>query len=305
MDKVSLSIIICTFNRADIITECLRSVENQNKFKKDFEVIVIDNNSSDTTKSTIFKFTTKHPNFFYFFEPNQGLSYARNTGFKAAKADWVAYIDDDTRVFPDFVQRALWTIENYPFDGFGGLAIPLYSTLKTKWLPQNLEIFSMSDVSEPSLLPNDQFFYGYAMVFKKEVLIKMNGFPVDLGMSGNKIAYGEETMLQLKMRNAGFKLGYDPELKVHHLVGKHKLKLSWHIRSAYAHGRDSYGIGFSKYSRIDLIKDLAYIFLKKWPKAIAKFLLRKNYYWQNMVLDMLKPIAGCLGKYKAFRKNLS
>lgn len=301
---MELSVIVCTYNRVDLLLECLESLLNQSVKKELYEVIIVDNNSTDDTKSKSCEYLSKYQSFFYYFEPHQGLSYARNTGFRIAKSDWVVYIDDDTRVFPNFVQRALWTIENFPFDAFGGLAVPLYSIPKPGWLPQDLEIFHINGVSEPCFL-NSQFFHGYAMVFKKDALMKMNGFPVSLGMSGDKIAYGEETMLQLKMRNSGYKLGYDPELKVHHLIGEHKFKLSWHIKSAYAHGRDCYGISFSKYTQFDLIKDLTYISLIKWPKAIVKLFIRKSYYWQNLILEMLQPIAACLGKYNAARNASS
>lgn len=302
---MKLSVIICTYNRARLLNECLASLFNQNIKKELYEVMVVDNNSSDDTKLNACDFLSKNPNFSYYFEPRQGLSHARNTGFKFAKANWVLYIDDDAKADPNLVERTLWTIENYDFDAFGGRFFHWFKYGKPKWFPENFEGNGVVANTGSAIEINNEFFNGGVMVFKKSILEKLNGFPCQLGMNGRKIAYGEETMLQLKMRNAGFKLGYDPELKVHHIVGEHKLKLSWHIRSAYAHSRDSYGIGFSKYSPINLIKDLVYIFLKKWPKAIAKLLLRKNYYWQNMVLDMLQPVAACWGSYIAVRKASS
>ena len=92
---MELSVIVCTYNREDIIRDCLDALVNQDVEDGLFEVLVIDNNSSDRTQQVVTKYTRLHPNFHLFFEGSQGLSYARNLGLKESKADYVAYIDDD------------------------------------------------------------------------------------------------------------------------------------------------------------------------------------------------------------------
>lgn len=300
-----LSVVVCTYNRANLLQECLTSLLGQGTKKGLFEVLIIDNNSTDNTKLIVDGFTSSNSNFSYFFEPNQGLSHARNTGFKVAKADWVLFIDDDAEAFPDLIERTLWVTENYDFDAFGGRFFHWFKYGKPKWFPDNFEGNGIVANTDSPVEIKDEFFNGGIMVFKKATLDKLNGFPHQLGMAGKKISYGEETMLQMKMKNAGFKLGYDPGLKVHHIIGEYKFKLSWHIKSAYAHGRDKFGIFFFDYSVPELLEDLLFIVLIKWPKAIAKLFLRKGFYWQNMILEMFQPIAVCLGKYKAVKKASS
>lgn len=88
--SLDVSIVICTFNRADLLRECLQSLTNQNEDISRIPVIVVDNNSTDATAKTVREFERKLPGLKYVFEPEQGLSHARNRGFKEAETKWVA-----------------------------------------------------------------------------------------------------------------------------------------------------------------------------------------------------------------------
>src|SRR5256885_6931960 len=118
---MQLSVVVCTYNRCDLLEHCLHSLEKQTIEKGLFEVIIIDNNSRDDTKQIVQKFTDRNPHFKYIFEGKQGLGYSRNRGYKESKYDWVAYVDDDAIIHSNYVERALWIISNYPFDCFGGV----------------------------------------------------------------------------------------------------------------------------------------------------------------------------------------
>ena len=61
------------------------------------------------------------------------------------------------------------------------------------------------------------------MAIRKSTLSKMGGFPTNLGMKGIQVAYGEETLLQIRMRKSGIKIGYDPNWVIYHLVNNYKL----------------------------------------------------------------------------------
>ena len=102
---MQLSIIICSYNRASYIREALSALYNQTAPLEQFEVFVVDNNSTDETPEVFKAWRAKHPNgqFNYITETSQGASYARNTGAKLAKGEWLCFIDDDAIAFPDFV----------------------------------------------------------------------------------------------------------------------------------------------------------------------------------------------------------
>lgn len=305
MKPTPISIIICTYNRSDILTECLDSLVNQTADSSLYEVVVIDNNSNDSTAVIVKKYADQYTNFRYVKETRQGLSYARNRGYQEAKSDWVSYVDDDAKAHANYVERALWTITHFDFDCFGGMYYPWHKYRKPRWLPDSFG--TKPKIQDKVGIMKKGFASGGVIVFKKQVLETMKGFPVNLGMSGKKVAYGEETYLQVKMREQGYVLGFDPELKIDHLVAKYKLNPWWHVKSKYMIGKqlwdtlnlDSSGIGI-KY----LLKNALRLFWHD-TKQYTPLLLKQNYYWQNWILDVLAPFAINMGKIRGVKNKRS
>ena len=85
---MKISLIIPTYNRANLIENTLLSVFNQT-IKVD-EIIVVDDGSTDNTKQILEQYDIK-----YIFQENQGVSSARNTGIKRAKNEWICFLDSD------------------------------------------------------------------------------------------------------------------------------------------------------------------------------------------------------------------
>lgn len=90
--KLKISVIIVTYNRASMLADVLTSLTTQ--LRQPEEVIVVDNNSVDTTKQVAESFNDRL-NICYIFESIQGTSFARNTGIKNATGDIVVFLDDD------------------------------------------------------------------------------------------------------------------------------------------------------------------------------------------------------------------
>ena len=88
-----ISIIVATYNRAHLLRSCLEALHNQTCNKKYYEVLLGDNASKDETALVVKEFEKRDWNMRYFYEKRQGLSFVRNSGFRLAKAEWVAYID--------------------------------------------------------------------------------------------------------------------------------------------------------------------------------------------------------------------
>lgn len=91
-NKLTLSVIIVTYNRADMLAETLDSIVEQTRVPD--EVVIVDNNSTDHTKAVAERYKNKL-NIVYVFEGIQGTSTARNTGVKASKGDIIVFTDDD------------------------------------------------------------------------------------------------------------------------------------------------------------------------------------------------------------------
>ena len=227
MGKRGFSIIICTRNRYDLLQQAVKSLISQIKNRVDVELIIVDNDSNDST-NTLFD---NHPEFklsnvHLIIEKEIGLSAARNTGAKKAIYDWVCYMDDDAKANDDFVQIMFSTKKQNEFDAFGGMFYPWYYTPQPKWLPK--EVGTMHQYSEQTIiLKKNQYVAGGICAFNKEILFKAGGFPTHIGMRGNVVGYGEENYLQIKIRELGGIIGFNPKWFMYHLVAPYKYSLRW------------------------------------------------------------------------------
>lgn len=137
---MQLSIIIPTYNRADILKECLKRLEDQDFMKNEFEVIVVDDGSTDNTKEIVEKAQKKYSiEINYLYQKNQGQGIARNYALRYAKGKIVAFIGDDILVLPDFVKQHLnfhrkYKNENEAVLGFVGWDPRLEVTPFMEWL---------------------------------------------------------------------------------------------------------------------------------------------------------------------------
>lgn len=281
-----ISIVVCTFNRANILKFCLDSFTNQTIASKIvFELLVVDNGSTDTTKEVVNSFNGLINNLIYIYEPKIGLSHARNRGYLESKFDWVVYIDDDAKAHFNLISRISWVIDQFHFPCFGGRFYPWYLEQKPSWLSSSFGLFPelLNHVGE---LPLNLQVAGGIMVFEKDKLREVGGFPTNLGMTGNKIGYGEENWVQDEFRKRGYLIGFDPELRIDHLVASYKFKLWWHLRRAHAKGKTEkilYGnVAWPKKISL-LIRATAFLIYSSLLNITKLF--RSDYYIQNYILD--------------------
>src|SRR5712671_6825521 len=102
-----ISVIIATHNRADLLAIALKSLARQTIPPAEYEVIVVDNASSDQTPAVVRQMSPAMPQVRYVFEERLGLSWARNAGLEAARAPYVAYLDDDAKAEPEWLEALL------------------------------------------------------------------------------------------------------------------------------------------------------------------------------------------------------
>lgn len=300
-----LSIVICTYNRSYILRECLNSILPQ--LNENSELIVVDNGSTDNTKELCFNLKKDNTSFHYVFEPIVGLSKAKNKGALLANGKWVFYIDDDAVVAPNLVNRALYIINNNNFDCFGGTYYAWHYFKKPKWIPENFGTKPLLMESLGEL--THKYLSGGIFAIKRSVLQDIGGFKDEFGMKGNKIGYGEEIYIQNLLRDCNYKIGFDPNLRMHHLVAKKKYKLKWHLTSKYKNGKVWYLTKGEVENKIE-IKDALYItkeaisiFMKNVSKNGKKLITNNEYFWQNFVIDTLGILLFYVGKLNSILKK--
>ncbi len=230
---IIISVVICTYNRSNLLRDVLHTLTQQTLDNQLYQIIVIDNNSSDDTKAVAEEFCRQNPNFHYCYEPRQGLSYARNRGWQEAIGDYVAYTDDDCRIPARWLETAKQIIRDTAPAVFGGPYYAFYNSPKPKWYKD--EYGSYEPSKEAHLIKGREYLVGGNIFIRRDIIKESGGFLTDLGMTGNKIAYGEEVELvnRIRQKNPANKAYYDPELYVYHLVRPEKMNLFWGFRSHF------------------------------------------------------------------------
>ncbi|MGI9106249.1 MAG: glycosyltransferase [Pyrinomonadaceae bacterium] len=139
-EQFDVSVVISTYNRCDILPGALESVLAQETGEARYELIVVDNNSTDHTREVVESFSTcGHGNVRYLFERQQGLSHARNAGIACARAPIIAFTDDDVRVARDWVAAIKRAFDEHPeVDFVGGKVLPRWETGPPAWLVSNM-----------------------------------------------------------------------------------------------------------------------------------------------------------------------
>jgi glycosyltransferase involved in cell wall biosynthesis len=115
-----LSVIVCTYNRADYLKQVLESLRGQTLPQAEFEIILIDDGSSDHTRETVEPFRSCLP-LKYFYQRNAGLASAKNHGIFAAQGRIVLFLDDDDVTTPSLLEEHLKSHRIYPRDNYAVL----------------------------------------------------------------------------------------------------------------------------------------------------------------------------------------
>lgn len=228
---VSVSLIICTFNRVEYLDKAINSVMKQTLEASEYEVIVVDNGSTDGTETLVRHHSAKFAPIRYVYEPNLGLSHARNAGINSASAEICAFLDDDAIASSNWLENGLRYFDKFGVDIglLGGKINPIWQSRKPDWLPDSmlgyytvLQSTSRCD----STLPGCNIF-GANMWLRKVAAIRAGGFPTQLGRKGNALLSKEETALRAFIEELGFISVYAPDVSVDHLIPEERLRKKW------------------------------------------------------------------------------
>jgi glycosyltransferase involved in cell wall biosynthesis len=221
------SIIVCTYNRAESLRDTLCALRAQEVAgMRQWEVIVVDNNSKDHTREVVDEVRRQWPLLRYEFEATQGLSHARNHGIAAAQGEVLLFTDDDVLPEPDWLEATLTGMEKYHADACGGFIAPIWETPPPPWLTERFYGFLAirtvrSDdypVTEASQTP-----FGANMTFRKKVFDQVGLFDTNRGRKGNVLASGEDGEMFQRILSSDLKVVFLGQSRVHHKVESFRL----------------------------------------------------------------------------------
>lgn len=269
---IRLSLIIATYNRAEQLMVTLGSVATQSANASMWECIVVDNNSADNTKERVNAFIGEHTklNIRYCFEPQQGLSHARNRGIAEATGDIIAFIDDDERIVPEFIKAYIKLFDEHPEAmAAGGKIIAEYPTGRPRWMSHYTERpianpMDFGDYIAP--FPKGRIPGGGNMALRREVFTTVGVFNTSLGRTGKKLIGGEENDLFERIASKGMKCYYVPRAVMYHIIPAEKLTDDYFVRLCY-------NIGLSQHTRAEIHNHTKRLYIGEAMKWCATLLL--------------------------------
>lgn len=245
-----VTIAVCTWNRAGYLRDTLNGLAAQTSMPSLFEILVVDNNSTDETAEICSAFEAKHKDlqFRYVTESNQGLSFARNRAFKEAEAEVVAFIDDDVFIPPDYTEKLIEYIKKNPdVPAAGGRIFVHFDETEPNWIPKALmPMFGLHDLGPNDKPYSGNFPRGGNMVIRKQVFFRTGGFDTTLGRIGSKLVGAEEKAFFDELKQDGAQLWYWAGIELEHRIPDKRLETEY-LRN------QSQGIGVSERLRVESV----------------------------------------------------
>lgn len=239
--SIPISAIICTHNRAEYLTKAIRSLVDQHTPKDQYEIIIVDNCSTDSTKEVVEQFSDGN-SVRYFYEPTLGLSHARNTGWRNARGEYVAYLDDDAIACPTWLDKILEVFETVtPRPGcVGGKVYPIWEeprpTWLSDWLLHGLTIIDWSETPHPLNNLSVEWLVGANIAFPVDLLERIGGFSPQLDRVGKNLLSSGDVFLEKQIAEMGYSCFYHPDITIGHHIFDSRLKQSWFTRRYYWQG---------------------------------------------------------------------
>jgi glycosyltransferase involved in cell wall biosynthesis len=240
MPNPQISAIICTHNRAQYLGAAIDSLLSQD-FTEDYEVIVVDNASSDRTREVI-ETRLSHPRLRYVHESVLGLSVARNTGAKQALSPILAYLDDDAVASSQWLQALHGAYQNSETLAIAGGKVTLLwadGIEAPRWLSPglagNLGAYDLGDaivyIDRPGLTPR-----GLNYSIRQSFLEQIGGFDVNLGRVGKNLLSNEELVMTEQALELGWQVAYLPTATVAHNVAPERVRRQWFLNRGWWQG---------------------------------------------------------------------
>ena len=232
-----ISILICTRNRADSLQKTLESIfDSTNLELPHWEIVVVDNNSDDHTSAVCGDFQRRFPKQFRFLvEKKLGHSNALNSAIAAATGDILAFTDDDVRCAPDYLTAIRTTFEQHPADGAQGRVFPEFEGTRPEWFDTQFGLtLALRDCGD-QVTDLEGPLFGVNMIVRSEVFRKIGGFSPELGPG--TAGLGADTEITRRMRQAGYRLIYAPQVLVWHRLPKERLTKSYFRKRFFTDGR--------------------------------------------------------------------
>lgn len=248
MADTQVSIIIPTLNNAKYLKNALISVQNQTFPKDGYEIIVVDNGSTDNTRQVTEQIITAYPThqIRYIYEPEPGLLSGRHRGAKEAKGQVLVFVDDDIEADKGWLAAIMDAFQDSSVHLVGGPSMPDYESEPPAWIERFWTqheygrwcgSLSLLDFGEQIREIDPLFVFGLNFAIRKETLFEVGGFHPDCIPKHLQRFQGDgETAVSIKTREKGLKTVYHPKALVLHKVPNERMTVEYFEKRAFYQG---------------------------------------------------------------------
>jgi len=242
-----ISVIIPTRNRQELLSIALDSLLYQTIEPEEFEVIVIDNGSTDNTALICKEYENKFHSLTYAVETNDGLHNARHRGLDLAKGDILAYIDDDVKTFPTWLNSIKKAFQDSNVVLVGGKVLPDFQSSPPWWISKmwttvnnngkTLGFLSLIDLGDEIKKIHPIFVFGCNFSIRKHILLEAGGFHPDSLPQNLIICRGDGECWTAKyIFQKGYTALYHPKASVYHIIPPGRLTIEYFCKRAFNEG---------------------------------------------------------------------
>lgn len=232
-----VSVVICTYNGASLLPETIRHMAKQCvRSEIEWEIIIIDNASTDATSEVVRAEWQKHRRsvpFSIFHQPKQGLTYAREMGFKKSQYEFVLFCDDDNWLNSDYVNLAYDLMLKHSSIGvLGGFGELIFETPPPQWALR-LSIFANGPQEKASGKVKRNLVHGASCVVRKSAFEKIKKKGIKLMLTdrkGRNLTAGGDFEICYAIALAGYDIWYEEKLRFKHFMPKYRISTDYYIR---------------------------------------------------------------------------
>jgi GT2 family glycosyltransferase len=241
-DRIDASVIVSTHNRAHYLEDALGALAAQ-RCSAAFEVIVIDNASTDSTASVLESWCRKDRRFRTAYEPREGVSCGKNAGSRLARAPFLLFTDDDTLTHPDWIGAYLELFARHAGRRMiaGGVQLPVPHDLGPwpSWFSESaMPNIAMLDYREERRLMPLEYVWGANMAIPRGLLDECGGWNEAVGPKGGMRGTFEDTEFQDRARARDIEVWFCPDAIIRHRIPRAAVTPRRISASAFARGRN-------------------------------------------------------------------
>jgi glycosyltransferase involved in cell wall biosynthesis len=233
-----LTVALCTYNRADFLRQTLAGLARQQFPHDQFEVLVIDNNSSDHTRAVVAEFAASKPRPRHILETQQGLDFARNRAIAEARGEIVLLGDDDILVQPDWLAQMHAPFASdaaHRVGAVGGEVVPVFPDGLPPWVAEWHAPLAFRAEAGP--LPARHSPMGANLAIPRRVFAQVGLFHTALDRAaGNYFSGGDSEMIR-RIRAAGLEVWFAPAAAVRHQMPANRTTFRYAARHAFDSAR--------------------------------------------------------------------